>query len=443
MTAQTAIIILAAGKGTRMVSNLPKVMHKLAGMPMIGHIARTIAPLNAEATMVVVAPGHEKVAGQVPNAQFAIQDPPLGTGHAVQSALPGLSALGDDAQVLIVFGDTPLIETETLSRLLRALNRVDLAVLGFTPDNPGSYGRLILEGYERLNRIVEAREAAPEELAIGLCNAGLMAARLGTLRRFLPQIGSDNSKGEFYLTDIVAIMRSEGFEVGVAMAPADTVLGINSRAELAQAEAMIQTRLRRRAQEGGASLAHPDSVFLSIDSIIGQDVEIGPHVVIGPGVEIGAGAIIKSFSHIEGARIAPGAVIGPFARLRPGADIGPDAHIGNFVEVKNTKIGPRVKANHLSYLGDATIGADSNIGAGTITCNYDGFNKHRTEIGARSFIGSNTSLVAPLQIASDTYVGSGSVISRDVPEGALAVARPELRLIPGWVARFRARFAKK
>jgi bifunctional UDP-N-acetylglucosamine pyrophosphorylase/glucosamine-1-phosphate N-acetyltransferase len=426
-----------------MVSTLPKVMHRVAGVPMIGHIARAITPLQVDRSIVVIAPGQETVLATVPQSIAAIQEQALGTGHAVLSALPTLADCDDHCAVLIIFGDTPMIETETLQRLSRGLEKADLVVLGFTPADPSPYGRLILEGYERLNRIVEAREASPEELAIGLCNAGLMAARLGVLRQFLPQITNANSKKEYYLTDIVALMRAAKLPVAVAMAPPEDVMPVNSRAELAAAEAAMQARLRARAQAAGVTFVDPSTVYLAADTVLGQDVEIGPQVFFGPGVVVESGAQIRAFCHIEGAHIAAGAIIGPFARLRPGADIGAGAHIGNFVEVKNTKIGVQTKVNHLTYLGDAVIGRDSNIGAGTITCNYDGFKKHRTDIGDRAFIGSNSSLVAPLHIGSDTYVGSGSVITRDVPDGNLAVARADSRLIPGWVARFRARFAPK
>jgi bifunctional UDP-N-acetylglucosamine pyrophosphorylase/glucosamine-1-phosphate N-acetyltransferase len=438
-----AVIILAAGKGTRMMSDVPKVAHKIAGLSMLIHIGRALAPIEPQRVVVVTAPGQEAISDLVPDAVSAEQSEALGTGHAVLSALPRLTDLDDDVPVLIILGDTPLLETSTLLAMAGQMQSADLCVLGFRPADPGHYGRLITTADRRLLRIVEAKEASVDELKINFCNSGLMATKLGALRKFLPGISNANAKGEYYLTDLAGLMHEAGLIVTTAEATAEELMPVNSRLELSQAESAMQNRLRHRAMASGVTMIDPTSVFLSADTKFGRDVEIGPNVFIGPGTEIADGVIIRAFCHIEGAIVSSGAVIGPFARLRPGSKIGVQAHIGNFVETKNAVLGVGVKANHLSYLGDVTIGEGSNIGAGTITCNYDGFNKHRTEIGARAFVGSNTSLVAPVQIGSDTYVGSGSVITRDVPDGALAVERAETRIISGWVARFRARFARK
>jgi bifunctional UDP-N-acetylglucosamine pyrophosphorylase/glucosamine-1-phosphate N-acetyltransferase len=438
-----AVIILAAGKGTRMMSDVPKVAHKIAGLSMLSHIGRALAPIEPQRVVVVTAPGQEAISDLVPDAVSAEQSEALGTGHAVLSALPRLTDLDDDVPVLIILGDTPLLETSTLLAMAGQMQSADLCVLGFRPADPGHYGRLITTADRRLLRIVEAKEASVDELKINFCNSGLMATKLGALRKFLPGISNANAKGEYYLTDLAGLMHEAGLIVTTAEATAEELMPVNSRLELSQAESAMQNRLRHRAMASGVTMIDPTSVFLSADTKFGRDVEIGPNVFIGPGTEIADGVIIRAFCHIEGAIVSSGAVIGPFARLRPGSKIGVQAHIGNFVETKNAVLGVGVKANHLSYLGDVTIGEGSNIGAGTITCNYDGFNKHRTEIGARAFVGSNTSLVAPVQIGSDTYVGSGSVITRDVPDGALAVERAETRIISGWVARFRARFARK
>jgi bifunctional UDP-N-acetylglucosamine pyrophosphorylase/glucosamine-1-phosphate N-acetyltransferase len=443
MTLGPAIIILAAGKGTRMMSDVPKVAHKIAGLSMLGHIGRALAPINPRRVVVVTAPGQEGISDLVSNAVSAEQTEALGTGHAVLSALPRLVDLDDDVPVLVILGDTPLLETSTLVSMTTQMQSADLCVLGFRPTDPGHYGRLITTPDQRLVRIVEAKEASVDELKIDFCNSGLMATKIGALRRFISQIGNANAKGEYYLTDLAGLMHGAGLVVMTTEAAAEELMPVNSRLELSQAEAAMQIRLRHRAMANGVTMIDPATVFLSADTKLGRDVEIGPNVFIGPGTTIADGVTIRAFCHIEGAVVDSGAVIGPFARLRPGSKIGMHAHIGNFVETKNAVLGTGVKANHLSYLGDVTIGESSNIGAGAITCNYDGFNKHRTEIGARAFVGSNTSLVAPVQIGSDTYVGSGSVITRDVPDGALAVERAETRIIGGWVARFRARFARK
>lgn len=444
MNSAPAVIILAAGQGTRMKSDLPKVLHRLAGRSMIGHVAAACASLSPQRIVVVTAPGQDRVAAELPGAAPALQERALGTGHATSSGLAPLSDLGDDTAVLIVYGDTPLLEAPTLHALHAALGaQGQLVFLGFEPGDPAHYGRMVLSDAGNLERIVEAKDATQAELALTLCYGGLVAARLGLLRRLLPRIDNRNAKAEYYLTDLVALARAEGIRVGISRAPAEDLMPVNSRAELAAAEAAMQRRLRARALSDGVTMSDPETVYFSFDTRLGRDVEIGPNVVFGTGVDIGERVQIRAFCHIEGARIAKGAVIGPFARLRPGAELAEDVHIGNFVEVKNSHLGRGSKANHLAYLGDARIGSGVNIGAGVVTCNYDGFNKHETRIGDRSFVGTNASLVAPVAIAEDAYIGSGSVITKDVGGGALALSRAEQTEIPGWVGRFRARFQNR
>ena len=441
--APTHLVILAAGQGTRMKSRLPKVMHRIAGRAMVRHVVEAAAPLAPERVVVVVAPGMDAVVAEAAPAMAAIQQPALGTAHAVSAARPLLD--GARGGILVLFGDTPLIRAETLARLRAALDapsRPAVAVLGFRPDDPLAYGRLVLEADGSLARIVEFKDATAEERAIRLCNAGAMAFDAEVLPGLLDGIGNDNANGEYYLTDAVALARAMGRAVAVVEGEADEVVGVNSRAELAAAEAILQGRLRRAAMENGATLVDPASVFFSADTRLGRDVVVGPNVVFGPGVEIGDDVEIKAFSHIEGARVAPGAIVGPFARLRPGAEIGADAHIGNFVEIKKARIGDGAKVNHLSYVGDAEVGAKANIGAGTITCNYDGFDKFVTRIGAGAFIGSNTALVAPVSVGDGAITGAGSVIARDVAAEALAVTRADHVEKAGWAARFRAAKAK-
>jgi len=441
--APTTLVILAAGQGTRMKSRLPKVMHRLAGRSMIRHVLDAAAALSPRLAVVVVAPGMDQVAAEVAPALTAVQEPALGTAHAVAAARSHL--LGAQGGVLVLFGDTPLITAETLLRLRQALaapERPGVVVLGFRPADPLAYGRLVLDSDGNLERIVEFREATAEERAIGLCNAGAMAFDAELLPHLLDGIRNDNAKGEYYLTDAVALARAMGRTVALVEGDADEVLGVNSRAELAVAEAVLQRRLRQAAMDGGATLTDPGSVQFSWDTRLGRDVVIGPNVVFGPGVEVADDVEIKAFCHLEGARIASGAVIGPFARLRPGAEIGQDAHIGNFVEIKKSSIGPGAKVNHLSYVGDAEVGAKANIGAGTITCNYDGFDKHLTRIGAGAFIGSNTALVAPVSVGDGAIIGAGSVVARDVAADALAVTRGDHVEKPGWAARFRAAKAR-
>ena len=444
-----AAIILAAGSGTRMKSAIPKVMHPLAGRPMIGHLLAALGPLAPAATIAVIGPGMETVARLVEPAQSVVQDPPLGTGDAVRAGLAALAGRlapqGDIEDLLVLFGDTPLLTAATLTRLLGERRRAAAAVMvaGLRPADPGAYGRLVLAADGTLERIVEAADATPEERAIGLVNGGIMALAARPAADLLAALDRDNAKGEFYLTDIVRIARRRGLCCGVVELPVEDLAGINTRADLAAAEALMQHRLRRAAMEQGASLTAPETVFLSADTRLGRDVVVEPNVVFGPGVEIGEGARIRSFCHIEGAVVGAGCIVGPFARLRPGAVLEAEVHVGNFVEIKEARLGTGAKASHLSYLGDSDIGARVNIGAGTITCNYDGVNKHRTIIGEGAFIGSNTALVAPVSVGAGAIVAAGSVVTRDVPADALAVARGQQVDKPGRAAEIRARLRRK
>ena len=434
-----AVMILAAGKGTRMKSALPKVMHEIAGKPMLRHVIDTCGRLEPDRMVVVAGPDMPSVETAAAPHAIAHQVEQRGTGHAVGAARAALGERRFDA-VLVVYGDTPLITAETLSRMVAERQRTDAAVvvLGMRVAPPNAYGRLVLDAAGNLDAIVEAAEASPEILGLDLCNSGVMVIDGAALFDLVDRIKDDNSKGEFYLTDIVGIARGDGRRARVVEAPVDELVGVNSRADLAAAEAILQQRLRAAAMAGGATLVDPASVFLAADTVLGRDVVIGPHVVFGAGVTVGDRVQIKSFSHIEGARIGAGAVIGPFARLRPGTELAEDVHIGNFVELKNTQVGRGAKANHLTYLGDATVGAGSNIGAGSITVNYDGFGKYRTEIGARAFIGSNSSLVAPVRIGDGAMTAAGSVVTRDVEADAIAIGRARQVDKPGHAAAFRA-----
>jgi bifunctional UDP-N-acetylglucosamine pyrophosphorylase/glucosamine-1-phosphate N-acetyltransferase len=444
MTQPSALaIILAAGKGTRMKSALPKVLHKLAGAPMLSHVLKAVAQAGIGRSCLVVAPGMEAVsaAAQILDPKLAVfvQTGQQGTADAVKAARAAFD--GFAGHVLVLYGDTPLLRSETLTAVDRALDAgADLVVLGFAADDPTGYGRLLLDGEGRLIGIKEEKDASAAERAITLCNSGIMAFRSSkVLADLLARIGNDNAKGEFYLTDAVALAHAAGLDARMVRAEGAEVLGVNSRGELAHAEAALQQRLRAAVMANGATLMAPDTVILSHDTVVGNDVLIEPNVVIGEGVTIGDGVTIKAFCHLEGASIGTGAVVGPFARLRPGARIAPGAHIGNFVEIKQSDIGAGAKVNHLTYVGDASVGAGANIGAGTITCNYDGYDKHRTEIGAGAFVGSNTSLVAPVKIGEGAYIGSGSVISKDVPADALALTRAPQEERAGWAARMRQR----
>jgi bifunctional UDP-N-acetylglucosamine pyrophosphorylase/glucosamine-1-phosphate N-acetyltransferase len=429
-------IILAAGEGTRMRSALPKVLHRVAGLPMLGHV---LAAADAGKRSVVIGPD----AGEVrtfldkaaPDAAIHEQRERLGTAHAVLAAEADLAAGAD--HVLVAYGDTPLVRAETLRRLRSALAEgADVAVFGFRTATPFGYGRLVTEG-GRLVRIVEEKDASEAERKIDFVNGGLMALRGASALKLLKSIGNDNAKREYYLTDAVGLAHKAGLKAVAVEGDAAEAIGVNTRAELAAAEALWQQRARERFLAGGVTMAAPDTVYFSHDTAIGPDTAIEPNVYFGPGVSIGPRVTIRAFSHIEEARVAEGAIIGPFARLRPGADIARNAHVGNFVEIKAALLGEGAKVNHLTYIGDASIGPRTNIGAGTITCNYDGFGKHRTEIGADAFIGSNSALVAPVRIGDGAYIGSGSVITRDVAGDALALGRGQQVEKPGWAKRFR------
>jgi len=446
MENKLTVMILAAGKGTRMKSVIPKGLHLIAGRPMLGHVLAAADNLGASETIVVVGPDMENVAAYARDfssrAIIAVQDNQLGTGDAVRAGAD--KADKAPGVVLIVFGDTPLIRAETLSEMVTACDKgTAVVVLGFEAIDPNGYGRLICGPDGALLRIVEQKDASPEEIGIHLCNGGAMAIRAENLDALLAKLTNDNKAGEYYLTDVVHHARAEGLSCGVVQAPEADIQGVNSRADLATAEAEMQRRLRLRVMEAGVTLLDPESVYLSMDTEFGQDVIVGQNVVFGPGVSVASGVTIKPFSHLEGARIAKGAEIGPFSRIRPGSEIGEHAHIGNFVETKKARIAEGAKINHLSYIGDAQVGARSNIGAGTITCNYDGFGKYLTEIGADAFVGSNTSLVAPVKIGDGAYIGSGSVITREVSENALALERSAQIEKPGWAARFRAARQRK
>lgn len=444
-----AAVVLAAGKGTRMRSALPKVLHPIAGKPMLGHVLSTVKALSPERLTVVLAEGMDEVKKAALLAHdgihIAYQDPTKdGTGAAVMAAADSLQ--GFDGIVLALFADTPLITEDTLRRLLAAFaqaQRPAVVVLGMRPADPAEYGRLVMNGHGGLDEIVEYKDATPDQRAIGLCNSGVMAFDGAKLHGFLSQIGNANSKGEYYLTDVVKIACDAGETCTVIEAPETDVLGVNSRDQLAGAEAILQQRLRLKAMIGGVTLVSPETVHFHHDTQIAADVTIHPHVVFGPNVQVESGVEIRSFSHIEGARIGKGAIIGPFARLRPGADIGEEAHVGNFVEIKKATLEKGVKANHLSYIGDAYVGAGSNIGAGTITCNYDGFDKSLTRIGAGAFIGSNSSLVAPVAIGDGAIIAAGSTITDDVEADALGITRAPQLMKRGWAEAFRLKKRSK
>jgi bifunctional UDP-N-acetylglucosamine pyrophosphorylase/glucosamine-1-phosphate N-acetyltransferase len=441
-----AAIVLAAGKGTRMKSDLHKVLHPVAGRPMLDHVLASVRSLHPERLVVVVGSGREQLEPLVQSHEgvIVVQEPQLGTGHAVQQAQAHLA--GFDGDVLVLYGDTPLVEASTMASMLDKLNESDdpaAVVLVSRPENPRAYGRVIADPDGRIRKMVEYKDATAEERACTLCNSGLMAARASTLFELLQRVGNDNASKEYYLPDVVMVAAADGRHSIAVETEAWQVAGVNSRSELAAVEAEWQRRRRQQMMDEGVSLVAPETVWFSFDTEIGRDSRIEPNVVFGPRVTIGEGVQIRGFSHIEGARVADGAEIGPFARLRPGADIGEKARIGNFVEVKNARLGRGAKANHLSYVGDAEVGAAANLGAGTITCNYDGFFKYPTKIGEGAFIGSNSALVAPVSIGKDAMVGAGSVITRDVAEGALAVARGEQVERQGWAGRFRAAMAAK
>ncbi len=439
-------IVLAAGKGTRMRSDTPKILHAVAGRSMLGHVLAATSDVAASATVVVVGPDMDHVAGEarkhVADVAIAVQGEQRGTADAVLAAREMLTQ--HDGDVLVLFADTPLILPQTLSRLQATLAAgASIAVLGFEARNPTGYGRLICDGDGQLVAIREEKDASPDERRITLCNSGVMGFRCPNLLQLLTAIGNNNAKGEYYLTDAIAIARQQGLTAAVTVCDEDEVLGVNSRDQLAVVERLYQERARQAAMQAGCTMIAPETVWLSFDTVIGQDVTIEPNVFFEPGVTLESNVHIRANCHLSGVHVHSGAIVGPFARLRPGAVIGPDVHIGNFVEVKNVDMGAGAKANHLAYLGDGMVGEGANIGAGTIFCNYDGFSKHRTEVGAQAFIGSNSALVAPVKIGDGAFVGSGSVISRDVNPDALALERNEQVERPGWAAKFRRMMSRK
>ena len=443
-----AVVVLAAGKGTRMRSDLPKVLHRVAGRSMLSHVLKAAGALGQAEIVVVVGPNMEAVAQEAAPHRCVVQETQEGTGHAVMTALEALEAYnGPDSDVLVVFGDAPLLTSASLSAMRQARlaePRPELVLLGFRAADPTGYGRILRDAEGRPTGIVEHKDASEDQRRIDLCNAGPMLVSGAALFADIRCIDNKNAQGEYYLTDLVAVARAAGRDLGLVEADEDEVMGINSRAELAAAEAVLQDHLRARAMAEGATLVDPDNVWLSIDTQLGRDVTIQPGVIIGPGVSIGDRVEIRGFCHLEGVTIEADAVVGPYARLRPGSVIGPGARVGNFVEVKNASLGPGAKANHLSYVGDASVGAGANVGAGTITCNYDGFGKHRTEIGEGAFIGSNTALVAPVTVAAGALIAAGSTITDDVEPDALAVARGRQTNIGRGAARFREdRLARK
>jgi bifunctional UDP-N-acetylglucosamine pyrophosphorylase/glucosamine-1-phosphate N-acetyltransferase len=439
MTRPVAAIILAAGKGTRMKSDLHKVLHPIAGRPMLAHLLASVAELAPARTVVVVGDKADQVEPLVRDhgGVIALQDPQHGTGHAVQQAEGALE--GFEGDVLILFGDVPFVRAETLRRMLdRLVEARGMVVAAFRPDDAKQYGRILAESDGTILKMVEYKDASETERALDLCNAGLMAVRATELWPLLARVTNDNAAGEYYLPDIVMIAGGDGKPSLAVVVDAAEVDGVNSRAELAAAEQAWQQRRRTEVMAGGATLVAPETVWFSHDTKIGRDVLVEPNVFFGPGVTVGDHVRIRAFSHIEGARIETGAEIGPYARLRPGAEIGEKAKVGNFVEVKKARLGKGAKANHLSYIGDAEVGAAANIGAGTITCNYDGYLKYKTVIGEGAFIGSNSALVAPVTIGKGALVAAGSVITKDVAEDAIALARGEQVEKPGRAAKFRA-----
>ena len=437
--ASLACIILAAGKGTRMKSATPKVLHKVAGVPMLGHVIGSALPLAPEEIVIVVAPGMDEVAAYAAPHRIVIQETQQGTGHAVMAAEAALQGFGGDALVLL--GDQPLYTGDTVRRMCEARHADGanhaIVMLGMRPADPKAYGRMI-EGPDGLERIVEFADADAEERKVNLVWAGMMIADARIMFDLLRRIGNDNAQGEYYLTSIIAEARQAGYTCGVVEVAEEEAAAVNSRGELAIAERIAQDRLRAAAMKNGATLLDPATTYFSMDTKLGRDVTIEPNVVFGPGVTVGDNVVIKAFSHIEGASIAEGAVVGPFVRMRPGTKLSEDSHAGSFVELKNTIVGQGAKVPHLSYVGDTEIGARTNIGGGTITCNYDGFFKHRTVIGMDSFIGSNNALVAPLTLGDGSMTAAGSTITQDVPADALAVSRARQATMPGRAAAYRA-----
>ena len=441
-TRRFAVIILAAGQGTRMRSDTHKVLHPIASRPLLLHLLDRVDEVGADKRVVVVGKDREQVEAAIADRQvsIAVQAQQKGTGHAVQQAEAALS--GYDGPVVILYGDAPFVEAETLRRMVDRLNGdrgPGVVVLAFRPSDPLKYGRIILGQDDRIARMVEFKDATEEERGVTICNSGVMAVRSSDLFGWLARVGNDNAAGEYYLPDIVGIATAEGREAVVIEGDPYEAAGVNSRAELAHLELEWQRRRREQALEEGATLIDPESVWFAYDTKLGRDVTVEPHVVFGPGVSVADGATIHAFSHIDGATIGAKASIGPFARIRPGTVLADRTKVGNFVELKKAAIGEAAKVNHLSYVGDAEVGARANIGAGTITCNYDGFGKYTTVIGAGAFIGSNTALVAPVTVGEGAIVGAGSVITSDVEADSLAVERSDQRGIAGWAKRFRDR----
>ena len=427
-----SLIILAAGQGTRMNSDLPKVLHVVAGAPLLVHCMMSGAAIDPEHIVVVAGVGFDGVAAaarlQDDRAQVVQQTEQLGTAHAVAQAAPVLGDFRGD--VIVLYGDTPFIQPKTLEQLLALRRDHSVVVLGFTAQDPGRYGRLIADG-SNLRRIVEYKDASDEERAINLCNSGVICADAQSLFALIGRVGNANAAGEYYLTDVVEQAWAQGHTVGFMTCPEEETLGVNTRSQLAAAEHIFQVKARNEALENGVTMTAPETVFFAFDTYVGRDASIGPHVIFGPGVTVESGADILPFCHLEGCHISRGARVGPFARLRPGAELAEDVRVGNFVEIKNAILDEGVKVGHLAYVADAHVGERSNIGAGTVTCNYDGVSKHRTEIGARAFIGSDTMLVAPVRIGADAMTASGSVITADVPDGALAIGRSRQETKPG------------
>ncbi len=419
-----ALVILAAGKGTRMNSDLPKVLHPIAQAPMLAHAMQAGAALEPERTIIVAGHGAEAVTQAVADidetAEVVLQTEQLGTAHAVDQARAALD--GFEGDVVVLYGDTPFLSADTLNRMLEARAKADLVILGFEAADPGRYGRLLMQG-DSLERIVEFKDATDEERAITFCNSGLMACGSAALFDLIAQVGNANASQEYYLTDVVELARTNGLTVTAVSCDESETLGVNSRADLAAADAVFQARARNELLDLGVTLMAPDTVYLAFDTYIGRDTVIEPNVVFGPGVTIESGALIRAFSHLEGCHVSRDAVVGPYARLRPGTELAEGVKVGNFVEIKNAEVAEGAKVNHLSYIGDASVGKETNIGAGTITCNYDGVMKHRTEIGARAFIGSNTMLVAPVKIGREAMTATGAVVTKNVEAGALAIAR--------------------
>jgi len=435
----THILILAAGKGTRMRSSLPKIMHPLAGLPLIGHVLSTAQALLPKSCTLVIAPEMNEVRAFAeqfyPQLRFAAQAEQLGTGHAVTCALATYNQIS--GKIVIIFGDTPLIQPATLKAVEQKLDTNDIVVVGMTPEDPKHYARIILEDDTSVQKIVEYKDATPEERSLPLCNSGIIGFQADCLQKILPAVKVSPVTGEFYLFETIALAKKSHYKVGFLEAPAAELEGVNTRVELAHFENVWQQHYREKMMLNGVTLLDPQSVYFSYDTQIGQDTVIEPHVYFGPNVLVEENAQIRAFCHIEGTTIRQGARIGPFARLRPHTDIGVQAHVGNFVEIKESVLGRKAKANHLTYLGDTIVGEETNIGAGTITCNYDGFNKWQTKIGPRVFIGSNTALIAPVTINADAVIGAGSTITRDVEEDALALSRAMQKSISGGAVAFR------